>query len=88
MQGIPRTEVYGLILAGGRGARLWPLSRRQSPKPFLSIGCGRSLLQQTVHRILPLIPLEQLYVSIGEQFVAEAVSHVTDIPLDNILSGP
>ena len=88
MQGIPRTEVYGLILAGGRGALLWPLSRRQSPKPFLSIGCGRSLLQQTVHRILPLIPLERLYVSIGEQFVAEAVSHVTGIPLDNILSEP
>lgn len=46
--------MYVVILAGGGGTRLWPLSRQERPKPFLPLVDDRSLLQHTVRRILPL----------------------------------
>jgi len=45
--------MYAVILAGGGGTRLWPLSRPERPKPFLSLIGERSLLQQTWDRIVP-----------------------------------
>jgi mannose-1-phosphate guanylyltransferase len=47
--------MYVVILAGGGGTRLWPLSRQERPKPFLPLVDDRSLLQHTVRRILPLV---------------------------------
>ena len=47
--------MYVVILAGGGGTRLWPLSRQERPKPFLPLVDDRSLLQHTVDRILPLV---------------------------------
>jgi len=88
MSGKARSMLYGVILAGGHGTRLWPLSRRRSPKPFLSVGDGRALLRQTADRVLPLIPPERLYISIGEQFAAQAASLVPEIPVANILGEP
>ena len=56
-------KTYALILAGGSGTRLWPLSREEMPKQFLSV-CGDSLtlLQRTVKRILPAVPKEHIRV--------------------------
>ncbi len=48
-------SAFALILAGGRGERLWPLSRDRHPKQFLRIGSDRSLLAETVDRTLPLV---------------------------------
>lgn len=88
MSGDTGSTLYGVVLAGGHGTRLWPLSRKHSPKPFLPVGDGRSLLRQTVDRVLPLIPPERLYISIGQQFAAQAASLVPEIPLANILGEP
>jgi mannose-1-phosphate guanylyltransferase len=46
--------MYAVILAGGGGTRLWPLSRPERPKPFLPLLGDETLLQRTVDRILPL----------------------------------
>ena len=54
--------MYAVILAGGGGTRLWPLSRRARPKPFLPLLGDRSLFQATVARIAPLIPPENVHV--------------------------
>src|SRR5262249_10813434 len=43
-----------LILSGGSGTRLWPVSREAHPKPFIQLADGRSLLQKTVSRLAPL----------------------------------
>ncbi len=48
-------QAFALILAGGRGERLWPLSRDSHPKQFLRIGGDRSLLARTLERVLPLV---------------------------------
>ncbi len=58
------TAHHALILAGGLGTRLWPLSRQLEPKQFLSINSGDSLLEQTVRRIAPLFPEERRWIII------------------------
>ena len=56
-------SVYGVIMAGGKGERLWPASTRARPKPFLPLGReGKSLIQATDDRVLPLTGRERLYV--------------------------
>ena len=56
-------SVYAVIMAGGKGERLWPASTRARPKPFLPLGReGKSLIQATYDRVLPLTGRERLYV--------------------------
>jgi len=56
---LPR--LYALILSGGAGTRLWPLSRRDKPKQFLPLTGERTLLQDTVDRVVEVIPLERIF---------------------------
>jgi mannose-1-phosphate guanylyltransferase len=58
--------MYAVVLAGGGGTRLWPLSRRARPKPFLPLLGEESLFQLTLGRIAPLIPIEDVVV-VAEQ---------------------
>jgi mannose-1-phosphate guanylyltransferase len=61
-------HLYAVIMAGGGGTRLWPLSRRNKPKQMLNLIGERSLFQIAVERLDPLIPPEQIYVvTIKEQ---------------------
>ena len=54
-------RLYALILSGGAGTRLWPLSRRDKPKQFLPLTGERTLLQDTVDRVVEFIPLERIF---------------------------
>src|SRR6188508_597868 len=54
--------MHAVILAGGGGTRLWPLSRRARPKPFLPLLGEKSLFQLTVARLQPLIAPEEVHV--------------------------
>jgi mannose-1-phosphate guanylyltransferase len=53
---------YALILAGGRGTRFWPRSRKRSAKQVLAFGGERSLIQQTVDRLRPVIAPERVWI--------------------------
>ena len=55
-----RDEIYGVILAGGSGTRLWPLSRNLLPKQFLKVGKKGSFFEQTVKRISPIVGLKNI----------------------------
>ena len=61
---------YCVIMAGGIGSRFWPYSRNAKPKQFLDFfGTGKSLLQMTVERFLPLVPMENIIIVTNKQYV-------------------
>ena len=56
------SNYYGLILAGGRGTRFWPRSRKRNAKQVLSFLGDRTLIQQTVDRLQPVLPPDRIWV--------------------------
>jgi mannose-1-phosphate guanylyltransferase len=86
---MPRSaNYYGLILAGGRGTRFWPRSRRSHSKQVLRFGGDRSLIQQTVDRLSAIIPPERLWVLSNEHLRAEIVRQLPEVPKSQILAEP
>lgn len=81
-------RLYAIIMAGGVGSRLWPRSRLATPKQFLDLFGSRTMLQETVDRIEPLIPLERVLVVTGEEHAETVRNQVPDLPGENILIEP
>jgi mannose-1-phosphate guanylyltransferase len=79
---------YGLIMAGGRGTRFWPRSRKRNAKQVLRFFGERTLIQQTVDRLKPVIPPENLWVITNELLQAEIRSQLPEIPKRQILAEP
>lgn len=80
---------YCVILAGGRGRRLWPYSRKNEPKQFLDFfGCGRTLLQSTFDRFARIMPKENIYVCTNAEFAGTVAEHLPDLPAANIIAEP
>ncbi len=81
-----------LILAGGSGTRLWPLSREYYPKQFIKLFDGKSLFQKTVERALIFSDPEDVYVVTNDKhkfMVIDQISEIgVDIPQDNIITEP
>src|SRR6516225_6527164 len=84
----PAAAPYGLILAGGRGTRFWPRSRRRSAKQVLRFFGDRSLIQQTVDRLRPVIPPERIWVLTNEHLQTQIAAQLTDVPQRQILAEP
>ena len=80
--------MYAVILAGGGGTRLWPLSRPSRPKPFLELLDDQTLLQRTVARLAPLVGPEDLYVVTDARYVALAAEQLPELPDGHILCEP
>ncbi len=80
-----------VILAGGSGTRLWPLSRKEYPKQFLKINGSNSLLQQTVKRLAPLVSGEDFVVVTNEKHKFHVLSDLNSIdgsPGNNLILEP
>ncbi len=80
--------LYAVILAGGRGTRFWPLSRRALPKQCLSLDGGPTLIQRTVARILPLVPVDRVLVVTGPDMAEAIRAQLPDLPAANLLIEP
>lgn len=77
-----------LILAGGSGTRLWPLSRKNYPKQFLKIGDDKSLLQQTVERVKNLVEDKDILVITNKDYKFHIKAELKKIPEENIILEP
>jgi mannose-1-phosphate guanylyltransferase len=80
--------MYAIVLAGGSGSRLWPRSRRDTPKQLLDLLSQRSLLQETVDRLEALMPLENIVVVTGEAHAGQAHAQLPGLPAANVLVEP
>lgn len=80
--------IYGLVLAGGKGSRLYPLSRSNQPKQFLKIINDKSFLANTVERILPLIEKENIYIVTNSNYEEKIYEDLKIIEKENIFTEP
>ena len=80
---------YCVIMAGGVGSRFWPYSREEKPKQFLDFfGTGRSLLQMTIDRFRPIVPIENMFIVTNIAYKRLIMEQVPDIKESQILCEP
>lgn len=80
---------FCIILAGGKGKRLWPSSRETMPKQFLDfLGCGRTLLQQTYDRFAAIIPPENILVNTNAAYADIVREQLPDLNESNLMVEP
>ena len=77
-----------LIMAGGKGTRFWPLSTEEKPKQFLNLIGEETMIQMTINRIKPIIPIERIFVCTGEQYVSLVKEQLPELPERNIIVEP
>src|SRR5260370_38224339 len=81
-------RLYALILSGGAGTRLWPLSRKSRPKQFLEIVGERSLLQDTVDRIAEIIPDQRIFAVAPPEHRALIHEQLPELRADHVVIEP
>ena len=81
-------HLNAVILAGGSGTRLWPLSTPTFPKQFLPLPSGNSMIQETLQRVALLVSIEQSWVVTGCNMADLVEEHLPAIPANHILREP
>ncbi|MDD5727784.1 MAG: sugar phosphate nucleotidyltransferase [Victivallales bacterium] len=79
---------YAVIMAGGKGERFWPQSRTDHPKQLLRLIGNLTLLEQTVERLKPLVPAENILIITNQDYLAPMRSLLSDLPPENIIGEP
>lgn len=77
-----------VVFAGGVGSRLWPLSRKNSPKQFGKIIEDRSMLQIAVHKLFPEFDWKDVYISTGGKYKEVIAEQLPQLPKDNLIVEP
>lgn len=84
-----RSHRFCVIMCGGIGSRFWPYSRTNMPKQFIDfLGTGRSLLQMSYDRVLPIVPRENIVILTNEMYAAEIRRQLPEIEASQILLEP
>lgn len=81
-------KTYGVIMAGGVGARFWPLSRERKPKQFLSIFGNESLIEMTFDRIRKIVDKDNIFVVTNAMQQHAINEKLSDLPQENIIIEP
>ena len=84
---IAKEKIFAVIMAGGKGERLWPLSTEERPKPLLSLNGQQTLLEETVQRLFPLLTAENIIVITDEKSAVQA-REILSIPPENVIAEP
>lgn len=85
----PNSNYYCVIMAGGIGARFWPMSKTSRPKQFIDIlGTGKTLIQMTFNRFLPLCPPENIYIVTNEIYRHLVLEQLPAISPEQVLCEP
>jgi len=79
---------YPVILAGGRGTRFWPLSRKKRAKQLLALDGKQTMIQQTVARLLPLAPAKRFWIITNEDLRSAIVKQLPKLPKSQVLAEP
>ncbi|HEY5488081.1 MAG TPA: sugar phosphate nucleotidyltransferase [Candidatus Limnocylindrales bacterium] len=80
--------MYAVILAGGGGTRLWPLSTPECPKPFLRLLGDETLIQRTVARLTPLIAVQDVFVVTDRRYLSLVAEQLPAVPAANLIGEP
>ena len=80
--------LFAIIMAGGSGTRFWPKSRRDRPKQLLRLHGDATMLQQTVARIAPLVPLDRVLIVTGADQAEATRAQLPDLPAENVIAEP
>nr|MDK2850235.1 mannose-phosphate guanylyltransferase [Candidatus Cloacimonadota bacterium] len=80
--------MIALIMAGGFGTRFWPLSRKRMPKQFLQVSDEHSMIQLSVDRLLPIIPITDIYVVTTADQAELVFQHLPSLPKENVIVEP
>ncbi|PIQ86452.1 MAG: hypothetical protein COV74_04565 [Candidatus Omnitrophica bacterium CG11_big_fil_rev_8_21_14_0_20_45_26] len=79
---------WAIVMAGGQGKRLWPLSRQNNPKQFLTLFGGKSLIEHTIDRIKPIVPAHRIWVITHQDYVARTRKLLKSVPAAQIIGEP
>lgn len=82
------SDRFVVIMAGGRGERFWPVSREKTPKQLIALLNDRSFLQQTVDRVLPVVPLKNIFIITNSVQAPEVQRQLPKLPKENIVAEP
>ncbi|MBI5357115.1 mannose-1-phosphate guanylyltransferase [Candidatus Collierbacteria bacterium] len=81
-------HLFAVILAGGGGTRLWPRSTNAKPKQFLRLISDKTMLQETLSRIIPIIPPERVLVITNSKYKTMVEADLPSVPSQNIFAEP
>jgi len=87
MNKIPKNS-YAVIMAGGSGTRLWPLSRKEMPKQMQSFVGDKTLINETVERLLGIMDRKRIYISTTANYGSKIKKLLPEIPEENIIIEP
>src|SRR5689334_2338426 len=79
---------FVIIMAGGRGERFWPVSREKTPKQLIKLLGDKSFLQEAVERVLPLVPIKNIFIITNESQAGEVRKQLPKLPKDNVVAEP